>query len=92
VLSAKSTHLGCTVGWNAQLGASKDIADYDGDGVNDGRILDPCHQGQWDAFHRGEPQPGTPAPARLAGLDVRIVDGHLEGTGFDGPVGPQRYK
>jgi Rieske Fe-S protein len=89
VLSARSTHLGCTVRWNAGLGASKDIADYDGDGVNDGRVLDPCHLGQWDAFHRGEPQPGTPAPTRLAVLDVRFVDGQLVGTGFDGDVGPQ---
>jgi Rieske Fe-S protein len=90
VLSAKSTHLGCTVRWNAGLGASRDIADYDGDGAPDGRILDPCHFGQWDAFHRGAPQPGSPAPSRLASLDVRLVGDRLEGTGFDGPTGPQR--
>ncbi|HUR62488.1 MAG TPA: hypothetical protein VM286_09025 [Candidatus Thermoplasmatota archaeon] len=90
VLSATSTHLGCIVGWNAELGASMDIADYDGDGRNDGRVMDPCHHGQWDAFHRGAPQPATPAPARLAALDVRIMGDHLEATSFDGPTGPQR--
>jgi Rieske Fe-S protein len=87
VLSAKSTYLGCTVGWNAQLGASRDIPDYNGDGVNDGRILDPCHQGQWDAFHRGAPVAG-PAPERLASLDVRIVGDEMQGTWFDGPTAP----
>ena len=45
-LSAVSTHLGCTVGFTPSLGASKDIADYDGDGHNDGRLMDMCHQGQ----------------------------------------------
>ncbi|MEA3204326.1 MAG: hypothetical protein QOI63_2006 [Thermoplasmata archaeon] len=86
VLSAKSTYLGCTVGWNAQLGASRDIPDYDGDGANDGRILDPCHFGQWDAFHRGLPLAGTPAPVRLASLDVHVVGDRLVGTTFDGPT------
>lgn len=89
-LSAKSTHLGCTVGFNKGLGASKDIPDYDGDGVPDGRMLDPCHQGQWDVYHRGAPVRGTPAPARMAVLDLSVHDGRLVGTHFDGPIGPQK--
>jgi len=89
-LSAKSTFLGCTVGFNAGLGASKTIRDYDLDGLPDGRMLDPCHQGQWDPWNRGAPQAGTPAPARLAVLDLKVVDGKLVGTHYDGPVGPQR--
>lgn len=90
VLSAKSTHLGCTVGFNAGLGASKAVADYDGDGLPDGRMLDPCHQGQWDVYHRGAPQPGTPTNG-LSMASLRIAlrsDGTLWGDGFDGHVGP----
>lgn len=92
VLSAKSTHLGCTVGFNAGLGASKDILDYDGDGRPDGRMLDPCHHGQWDVYRRGLPVPGTPTgEARMAALRIEVQpDGTLLGSGFDGPVGPQR--
>ncbi|HJQ93467.1 MAG TPA: hypothetical protein VJ874_04180, partial [Candidatus Thermoplasmatota archaeon] len=87
-LSAYSTHLGCTVGFNTGLGASKDIGDYDGDGSPDGRMLDPCHQGQWDVYHRGVEVPGTTTGGPMAVLDVRIVDGALVATQFDGPVGP----
>lgn len=90
--SAKSTFLGCTVGWNDDLGASKDIDDYNGDGVSDGRFLDPCHQGQWDAFAGGAPLEGTAAPDRLARLmiDLRPEDGvwQVFGMRFDGAVGP----
>ncbi|MFO1535790.1 MAG: ubiquinol-cytochrome c reductase iron-sulfur subunit [Thermoplasmatota archaeon] len=89
-LSAKSTHLGCTVGFNARLGASLDVGDYDGDGLLDGRLIDPCHLGQWDAFHRGVPVAG-PAPSPLPSLDIRIVDGRMLATHFDGVVGPQRH-
>lgn len=87
--SAKSTHLGCTVGFNANLGASRDIADYDGDGVNDGRIMDPCSQSTWDPYHNAKPVQG-PAPTRLASLDVQVRDGELVATGYDGPVGRAR--
>lgn len=88
-LSAKSTHMGCTVGWNTGLGASKDIADYDGDGFPDGRVLDPCHHGQWDACHRGVPMGGTPThDRRLAALQLEVHGAELWGTGFDGPIGP----
>ncbi len=89
VLSDKSTHLGCTVAWNPTLDASLDVSDYDGDGAPDGRLLDRCHQGSWDAFHRGAPVNG-PAPTRLAVLDVEVRDGVLYGTHFDGPTGPAR--
>jgi Rieske Fe-S protein len=87
-LSASSTHLGCTVGFNVGLGASKDIADYSGDGLNDGRMLDPCHHGQWDVYHRGAEVPGTATGGRMAVLDVRIIDGMLVASGFDGSIGP----
>lgn len=85
-LSAKSTHLGCTVGFVTSLGASTDVADYDGDGMNDGRIMDPCHQAQWDAYHRGRLQRG-PAGGDLPVLDLQLRDGLLYATGFDPPVG-----
>jgi len=61
----KCKHLGCTVGFNTGLGASKDIPDYDGDGLPDGRILCPCHQGQYDIHDLAKNQPGTPPPAPL---------------------------
>lgn len=87
-LSAVSTHLGCSVAWMPDLGASRDIPDYDMDGVVDGRLMDQCHQGQWDAFNQAAPFAGTPAPAALAVLDVRVVDGILVAASFDGPIGP----
>jgi Rieske Fe-S protein len=89
-LSASSTFLGCSVGFLPDLGASRDIADYDGDGVLDGRLMDSCHQGQWDPYHRGAPVPNTPAPVRLAVLDVHAKDGVLVASGFDGPTGSRR--
>lgn len=87
-LSAHSTHLGCTVGFNQGLGASRDIPDYDGDGALDGRMLDPCHHGQWDVYNRGAEVPGTATGGRMAVLDVRVAAGKLVATGFDGPTGP----
>ncbi len=89
-LSAKSTQAGCLVGFNPTLGASRDVADYDRDGVADGRIMDPCHQGQWDAFNKAKPVPGTPAPTRLAALDLALRDGVLVASAFDGPIGVHR--
>jgi Rieske Fe-S protein len=68
----RCTHLNCTVGWNAQLGASKDIADYDGDGVPDGRILCPCHQSQFDIFDLAKNVPGVPARRPLSVLRIAI--------------------
>jgi Rieske Fe-S protein len=85
-LSAKSTFLGCTVAFNADIGASRDVPDYDGDGDPDGRAIDRCHQGQWDVYRRAMPVPGTPAPVRLAALDLSVRDGALWATAFDGPT------
>lgn len=76
----RCTHLGCTVGWNPTLGASKDVADYDGDGANEGRILCPCHQSQFDVHDLGTNVPGQPAPRPLAALRLRIEGGVLIGV------------
>lgn len=64
----KCKHLGCTVGFNKGLGGAKPQVgkeDYDGDGLNDGRILCPCHQGQYDIHNLALNQPDTPPPAPL---------------------------
>jgi Rieske Fe-S protein len=71
----KCKHLGCTVGWNAQLGAAKPEVgkeDYDGDGINDGRILCPCHQGQYDIYNLARNQPATPPPEPLNVIRINI--------------------
>lgn len=65
VYQGKCKHLGCTVGFNKGLGGSKDVPDYDGDGLPDGRILCPCHQGQYDIHDLALNVPGTPPPAPL---------------------------
>ncbi len=68
VYEGKCKHLGCTVGWNGALGAAKPEVgkeDYDGDGLNDGRILCPCHQGQYDIHNLARNQPATPPPQPL---------------------------
>lgn len=65
VYRTKCKHLGCTVGWNGGLGGSKDVDDYDTDGLNDGRILCPCHQGQYDIHDTALNVPGTPPPKPL---------------------------
>lgn len=79
----RCTHLNCTVGWDAQLGASKDVADYDGDGAPDGRILCPCHQSQFDIFDLARNVPGVPAKRPLS--VVRIAIRPLADA-FDGPT------
>lgn len=68
----KCTHLGCTVGFNRDLGASIDIEDYDGDGVPEGRVLCPCHQAQFDLFDLGRNLPRTPAKRPLDALSIRL--------------------
>lgn len=77
VYQGKCKHLGCTVGFNKGLGGSKDISDYDGDGLPDGRILCPCHQGQYDIHDLALNVPGTPPPAPLDVIqfDVRNYPG-----------------
>jgi Rieske Fe-S protein len=72
VYRGKCKHLGCTVGWNGLFGASKDIEDYNGDGVNEGRILCPCHQGQYDIHNLAKNVPGTPPPAPLDIIRMRV--------------------
>ncbi len=65
VYDGKCKHLGCTVGWDETLGGSKDVPDYNDDGVFDGRILCPCHQGQYDIYDLAFNQPATPPPSPL---------------------------
>lgn len=77
------------MGFNAGLGASRLVSDYDGDGANDGRLMDACHQMQWDPYNRGALVVGPPDLPRLAVLDLAVEDGRLVATGFDGPVGPR---
>ncbi|MGB1696824.1 MAG: ubiquinol-cytochrome c reductase iron-sulfur subunit [Thermoplasmatota archaeon] len=72
-------HLGCTVGWDGALGGSKDVPDYDGDGVNDGRVLCPCHQAQYDIYDLGTHVPGTPAPEPLDVIKIAWDNGVLMG-------------
>jgi Rieske Fe-S protein len=74
VYDGKCKHLGCTVGFNAAFGASKDIPDYDRDGLPDGRILCPCHQGQYDIHDLAKNVPETPPPAPLNVVEFDVVD------------------
>lgn len=80
VYEGRCTHLGCTVGWNPSLGGSKDEADYDGDGVNDGRMMCPCHQSQFDVHDLGTNVPGRPAQRPLPVIRFRLEDGVLVGV------------
>lgn len=77
----KCKHLGCTVGWDATLPASKDVADYNEDGVNEGRILCPCHQGQYDIFDLALNVPGTPPPSPLNVIEFDVKEWTNEETG-----------
>jgi Rieske Fe-S protein len=73
----KCKHLGCTVGFNKGLGAAKPEVgkeDYDGDGLPDGRILCPCHQGQYDLHDLAKNVPGTPPPAPLNVIEFDVAD------------------
>ena len=74
VYQGKCKHLGCTVGFNKGLGGSKDEPDYDGDGLPDGRILCPCHQGQYDIYDLALNVPGTPPPAPLNVIKFTVTD------------------
>jgi Rieske Fe-S protein len=66
----KCTHLGCTVGYNKTLGASKDIPSYE-PGLMPGRVLCPCHQAQFDVFDLARNVPGTPGPRPLDAIPIR---------------------
>lgn len=75
VYDGKCKHLGCTIGWDGSLGGAKPSVgepDYDNDGVNDGRILCPCHQGQYDIYNLALNQPATPPPAPLNVIEFDI--------------------
>ncbi len=80
VYRGKCKHLGCTVGFNTGLGGSKDEPDYDRDGLPDGRILCPCHQGQYDIHDLAKNVPGTPPPSPLDVIefDVKAFGGDEE--------------
>lgn len=80
----KCKHLGCTIGWGSDLGGAKDSVgqeDYDGNGVLDGRILCPCHQGQYDIYNLALNQPATPPPAPLNVIEFDIKSWTDEVTG-----------
>ncbi|MGB0652463.1 MAG: ubiquinol-cytochrome c reductase iron-sulfur subunit [Thermoplasmatota archaeon] len=84
IYDGKCKHLGCTVGWNGSLGGSLDQPDYDEDGALDGRILCPCHQGQYDIYDLAKNVPGTPPPAPL-----NVITGAIgAATGDDGTSYP----
>lgn len=72
VYRGKCKHLGCTVGWNSALGASADVNDYNGDGINEGSILCPCHQGRYDIHDMALNVPGTPPPAPLDVIEFDV--------------------
>ena len=67
---AKCTHLGCTVAFNATLGAAPDVDSYEGEPRKDGRILCPCHQAQFDVYDLANHVVATPAPRPL---DVLVI-------------------
>lgn len=93
VYDGKCKHLGCTVGWNGDLGASTDVPDYNEDGFNDGRILCPCHQGQYDIHDLALNVPGTPPPAPLNVIefDVQSAEDDLGNTVPDAIYGVAKY-
>lgn len=81
VYRGKCKHLGCTVGWNGALGGSADVEDYNGDGINEGRILCPCHQGQYDIYDLALNVPGTPPPAPLDVVRIGIAPSYTDPNG-----------
>lgn len=72
VYDGKCKHLGCTIGWNDELPASNDHPDYNEDGFNDGRVLCPCHQGQYDIYDLALNVPGTPPPSPLNVIEFDV--------------------
>lgn len=81
VYDGKCKHLGCTVGFLANKPASADVPDYDGDGFNDGGVLCPCHQGQYDIYDLALNVPGTPPPAPLNVIEADVGGYTDETTG-----------
>lgn len=81
VYDGKCKHLGCTIGWDSKLKASDDKPDYDEDGFNDGRVLCPCHQGQYDIHDLALNVPGTPPPAPLNVIEFDVKSWTDDATG-----------
>ncbi len=73
VYDGQCTHLGCIVGWDQRLGASLDFPDYDEDGKEDGRLLCPCHQSQFDVYDLANNLPGMPAKRPLDVIPFLIM-------------------
>ncbi len=93
VFDGKCKHLGCTIGWNDSLGAADDNPDYDEDGQNDGRILCPCHQGQYDIRNLGINVLGTPPPSPLNVIefDIKPAEDDLGNTVSEAIFGVTKY-
>lgn len=94
VYDGKCKHLGCTVGFLESLGGSTDVPDYDEDGFPDGRILCPCHQGQYDIYNLALNVPGTPPPAPLNVIefDVKSWADDVTGTNYSDVIhGEAKY-
>lgn len=72
VYDGKCKHLGCTIGFDKTLGASKDVSDYNEDGFNDGSVLCPCHLGRYDIYNLAVNVPGTPPPAPLNVIEFDV--------------------
>lgn len=80
VYDGKCKHLGCTIGFDKALGSAKaPNEDYDEDGVKDGGILCPCHQGRYDIYDLALNVPGTPPPAPLNVIRFNIGTAEIDG-------------
>ncbi len=77
----KCKHLGCTVGFLDNKPASNDVPDYDKDGFNDGGVLCPCHQGQYDIYDLAVNIPGTPPPSPLNVIEFDVSGFTDDATG-----------
>jgi Rieske Fe-S protein len=83
VYDGKCKHLGCTIGFLDNKPASKDVADYDEDGFNDGGVLCPCHQGQYDIYNLALNVPATPPPAPLNVIEFDVKSwSDITGTSY----------
>lgn len=60
VYDARSTHLGCLVGWY--------------EGPEQAWLMDPCHQSQFDPYADGANRPGQPAPRPLPAYESRWTE------------------
>lgn len=74
LISAKCTHLGCTVG--SEIDAA-------------GKLLCPCHVSYFDA-HTGKPDPSAPAKVALPRLGWMVQDGAGNQVAVESPSGERR--